>query len=115
MELDKNSSLYDCLVVEVSSYQMELPGCFKPRVGVILNLTPDHLGRHGTMENYALGRLEVRRMVFWVPLGRVNHLNQELLCLLLLVLSLPLFRIHLHHYRPFLIGCKKLVLIPAGM
>lgn len=40
-------------VVEVSSYQLELPGGFDPRVGVVLNLTPDHLARHGTMEVYA--------------------------------------------------------------
>lgn len=42
----------DVAVVEVSSYQMELPGRFRPRAAVILNLTPDHLERHGTMENY---------------------------------------------------------------
>lgn len=44
---------HDALVVEVSSYQMELPGSFSPSAAVVLNLTPDHLGRHGTMENYA--------------------------------------------------------------
>lgn len=44
---------YDLLVLEVSSYQLELPGELRPRVGVILNLTPDHLGRHGTMDGYA--------------------------------------------------------------
>ncbi len=43
---------WDVAVVEVSSYQMELPGTFRPRAAVILNLTPDHLERHGTMENY---------------------------------------------------------------
>lgn len=44
---------WDVAVVEVSSYQMELPGRFKPRAAAILNLTPDHLERHGSMENYA--------------------------------------------------------------
>lgn len=44
---------YDALVVEVSSYQMELPGDFAPSAAVVLNLTPDHLARHGTMESYA--------------------------------------------------------------
>lgn len=42
----------DVAVVEVSSYQLELPGGFHPAVGVVLNLTPDHLQRHGTMEAY---------------------------------------------------------------
>lgn len=43
---------WDVAVVEVSSYQMELPGRFKPRAAAILNLTPDHLERHGTMDVY---------------------------------------------------------------
>lgn len=46
----------DVLVLEVSSYQLELPGALKPKVGVILNLTPDHLGRHGTMDGYAAAK-----------------------------------------------------------
>ena len=44
---------WDALVVEVSSYQLELPGGLRPKVGVVLNLTPDHLARHGDMEGYA--------------------------------------------------------------
>ncbi|KAH7660331.1 UDP-N-acetylmuramoylalanine-D-glutamate ligase MurD protein [Dioscorea alata] len=46
---------YQVAVVEVSSYQMEIPNQhFSPSVAVVLNLTPDHLERHKTMENYAL-------------------------------------------------------------
>lgn len=41
------------LVLEVSSYQMEAHQTFHPNVGVFLNLTPDHLARHGTMSGYA--------------------------------------------------------------
>ena len=37
-------------VVEVSSYQLELPGELHPKIGAILNLSPDHLERHGTMD-----------------------------------------------------------------
>lgn len=40
------------LVVEVSSFQLEDIVHFRPAVGVFLNLTPDHLDRHGTMEEY---------------------------------------------------------------
>ena len=40
------------LVVEVSSFQLEDTHLFRPAVGVFLNLTPDHLDRHGTMERY---------------------------------------------------------------
>ncbi len=45
--------------VEVSSYQMELPGRFHPRAAAILNLTPDHLERHGTMERYGAHKCRV--------------------------------------------------------
>ncbi|MGQ0644860.1 MAG: UDP-N-acetylmuramoyl-L-alanine--D-glutamate ligase [Elusimicrobiota bacterium] len=41
------------LVLEVSSYQLEACAAFRPDSGAVLNVTPDHLGRHGTMENYA--------------------------------------------------------------
>lgn len=40
------------LVVEVSSFQLEDVHEFRPAVGIFLNLTPDHLDRHGTMERY---------------------------------------------------------------
>ena len=43
----------DYFVLEVSSYQLETADSFRPRSGAVLNVTPDHLGRHGTMENYA--------------------------------------------------------------
>ena len=40
-------------VVEVSSFQLEDSSDFHPRAACILNLTPDHLDRHGTFEAYA--------------------------------------------------------------
>jgi UDP-N-acetylmuramoylalanine--D-glutamate ligase len=40
-------------VIEVSSYQTDLAPSMKPTVGVMLNVSEDHLDRHGTMENYA--------------------------------------------------------------
>jgi UDP-N-acetylmuramoylalanine--D-glutamate ligase len=39
-------------VVELSSFQLELIERFRPEIGVMLNLTPDHLDRHKTMEAY---------------------------------------------------------------
>ena len=44
---------YDIVVVEVSSFQLESAGDFAPNVGVLLNITPDHLDRHGSIEKYA--------------------------------------------------------------
>lgn len=40
-------------VIECSSYQIDLSPTLDPAVGILLNLTPDHLDRHGTMEHYA--------------------------------------------------------------
>lgn len=41
------------IVAEVSSFQLERVVSFRPRVAVVLNLTPDHLDRHGSIEVYA--------------------------------------------------------------
>jgi len=43
-------------VIEVSSFQLESTVEFHPQIAVILNITPDHLDRHGTFENYALAK-----------------------------------------------------------
>jgi UDP-N-acetylmuramoylalanine--D-glutamate ligase len=45
-------------VAELSSFQLELIDTFRPNIGVFLNLTPDHLDRHHTMEAY--GRAKAR-------------------------------------------------------
>jgi UDP-N-acetylmuramoylalanine--D-glutamate ligase len=43
-------------VLEVSSFQLESTQRFHPSIAVILNITPDHLDRHGSFENYALAK-----------------------------------------------------------
>ncbi|WP_131115715.1 UDP-N-acetylmuramoyl-L-alanine--D-glutamate ligase [Lichenihabitans psoromatis] len=40
-------------VLELSSFQIDLAPSLHASVGILLNLTPDHIDRHGTMENYA--------------------------------------------------------------
>lgn len=47
-----NAKPEDAFVLEVSSFQLESVSSFKPKVSAILNITPDHLNRHKTMENY---------------------------------------------------------------
>ena len=42
----------DAVTLEVSSFQLESIAEFRPAIGVLLNLAPDHLDRHGSMENY---------------------------------------------------------------
>lgn len=43
-------------VAEISSFQLETTVDFCPQVSAILNVTPDHLNRHHTMENYAAAK-----------------------------------------------------------
>ncbi len=45
-------------VLELSSYQIDLTKSLRPTVAALLNVTPDHLDRHGSLENY--GRVKAR-------------------------------------------------------
>ena len=54
-ETDENS----ILVTELSSFQLESIVDFKPHVASILNLSPDHLNRHHTMENYISAKANI--------------------------------------------------------
>jgi UDP-N-acetylmuramoylalanine--D-glutamate ligase len=47
------------VVCEVSSFQLEDVHEFRPRVGVLLNLEPDHLDRHGTFDAYRAAKLRL--------------------------------------------------------
>lgn len=40
-------------VIEMSSYQIDLTPSLNPSIGILLNLSPDHIDRHGTMDHYA--------------------------------------------------------------
>jgi UDP-N-acetylmuramoylalanine--D-glutamate ligase len=46
-------------VVELSSFQLELTDKFRPDIAVFLNLTPDHLDRHKTIEAYAAAKARI--------------------------------------------------------
>ena len=59
------------VVLEVSSYQLESTKCFRPHIGAILNLTPDHLERHKTFSAYQ----EAKEKIF------ANQTGQDFLVL----------------------------------
>lgn len=48
-------------VAEISSFQLETIVDFRPHVSAILNITPDHLNRHYTFENYANCKLDITK------------------------------------------------------
>lgn len=49
----------DFVVVEVSSFQLELAGDFCPDVAVLLNISPDHLDRHGSIAEYIRAKASI--------------------------------------------------------
>jgi len=59
------------LITEVSSFQLETVETFKPKIAAILNITPDHLNRHKTMESY----IDAKKKIF------VNQKNHDYLVL----------------------------------
>ncbi len=46
-------------VLELSSYQLDLTSSLKPDVAIILNISPDHLDRHGGMEGYVAAKRRI--------------------------------------------------------
>ena len=49
------------VVAEISSFQLETIHNFRPNVSAILNLTPDHLNRHYTFDNYARAKFDIAK------------------------------------------------------
>jgi UDP-N-acetylmuramoylalanine--D-glutamate ligase len=57
--LDLVGEALDAVVLEVSSFQLEATEGFRPRVAVVLNVTADHLDRHGSIEAYAAAKQRI--------------------------------------------------------
>lgn len=70
LNLKKN---VQAIVLEMSSYQIDLCPSFTPDVGVLLNITPDHLDRHGTMTNYA----QVKAKIFGLETKPIISIDDD--------------------------------------
>ena len=57
--LEKNIKSSTIFVIEASSYQIEYSKYFKTDFAIILNISPDHLERHGTLKNYVNSKLNL--------------------------------------------------------
>lgn len=55
----ERSNDHTVFVIEISSFQLETIKYFKPMVGCILNITPDHLDRHMNIENYVKAKMRI--------------------------------------------------------
>jgi len=65
-------------IVEVSTFQLEWIEKFKPKVAVVLNITPDHLDRHKTMANYIDLKLKIFANQNGTDTAIVNHDDENL-------------------------------------
>ena len=68
----------DVSVLEVSSFQLESSPLFRPHIAAILNITPDHLNRHKTMENYIKAKLNIFKNQTYKDYAVIN-LDDEIL------------------------------------
>jgi UDP-N-acetylmuramoylalanine--D-glutamate ligase len=59
MALVERSTDSTVTVAEISSFQLESIEAFRPEIGVLLNLTPDHLDRHASFEEYAAAKMRM--------------------------------------------------------
>ena len=59
IDLVEKSSAETTSVLEVSSFQLETIEEFHPKIAVVLNITPDHLDRHGSFEAYAAAKSRI--------------------------------------------------------
>ncbi|MCD6249179.1 MAG: UDP-N-acetylmuramoyl-L-alanine--D-glutamate ligase [candidate division Zixibacteria bacterium] len=64
-------------VVEVSSFQLETVSLFKPCIAMILNLTPDHIDRHGSFETYKKTKYRITENQTEADLFLLNHNDVE--------------------------------------
>jgi UDP-N-acetylmuramoylalanine--D-glutamate ligase len=60
------------VVAEVSSFQLESIDTFQPRVAAVLNITPDHLDRHGSFEAYVEAKARIFRNQTWTDCAVLN-------------------------------------------
>ena len=72
-ELVKKTDASSYTVAEVSSFQLDTTESFRPDVSMILNITPDHLDRHHTMENYIDAKFKVTRNQYAGDLCILNY------------------------------------------
>jgi UDP-N-acetylmuramoylalanine--D-glutamate ligase len=56
-------SRWEAAVVEVSSFQLEWTSTFRPHIALLLNLTPDHLDRYASLEEYGAAKAAILRML----------------------------------------------------
>ncbi|MGI9409661.1 MAG: UDP-N-acetylmuramoyl-L-alanine--D-glutamate ligase [Hyphomicrobiaceae bacterium] len=65
-------------VIELSSYQIDLMPTLTPTIGVLLNISPDHLDRHGTFAHYAAVKRRILDHAQWTIIGVDDTTTREI-------------------------------------
>lgn len=85
LDLLKQKGIADTALLEVSSFQLERTKHFAPDIAILTNLYPNHLDRHGTMEQYLLAKYHILMhqhegqfaLVPWELRGRIRTLTSR--------------------------------------
>jgi len=76
--LEKNISKKTIFVIEASSYQIDYSNLFKSNYATILNISPDHLERHGSMKKYVDAKFKLFKKQTKKDLAFINTKNNFL-------------------------------------
>ncbi|CAG37628.1 UDP-N-acetylmuramoyl-L-alanine--D-glutamate ligase [Desulfotalea psychrophila] len=80
LDLLSSGDEVDVIVLEVSSFQLELAGDFSPHIALLLNLSPDHLDRHGDLAGYRAAKMHLFQKQGMTDIAIVS--GDDPLCLL---------------------------------
>ena len=78
LDLDDISGQDAIYILELSSYQLDLCLNFAPTVAILLNLSPDHLDRHGSMAGYVAAKEKILKGVGTAIIGIEDEWTKEL-------------------------------------
>jgi len=75
LSMDQDSNGY---VIEMSSYQIDLIQEYKSRIAILLNITPDHLDRHGSFEEYTQTKASLLELAEISIIGIDNDITNDI-------------------------------------
>lgn len=78
LALDLPTGEKSAIVLELSSYQLDLCPTFAPDIAVLLNLSPDHIDRHGDMEGYIAAKKRIFRGMGDAVIGKDDAYSNKL-------------------------------------
>jgi len=76
--LEKNISKKTIFVIEASSYQIDYSKIFKTNYAIILNISPDHLERHGSLKNYINAKFKLLKSQSRKDIAYINAKDKYL-------------------------------------